>query len=241
MQTEERRACPSCGAENAQGAGFCWQCYTPFAPVAAASRPGAAAMPSAPGWGPAGSPAPPVPVASPRGAGGGGRIVRIVLGVVVALIVGAVVRQQLAPDYHVPDAVAGQPRMQNVFAKNFEQQMVEEGKKYDVDLEAAVYGTTETPDMFVIVANGRAEENSNELFDSFLEGVDSSGLHVDRAGQLTGERGDAEYRCVPLSAGTHQAAACLWREDASVGITFDLSPEGDVTAAFAAAYDAVHA
>jgi hypothetical protein len=45
---------------------------------------------------------------------------------------------------------------------------------------------------------------------------------------------------VPLSARI-QAMACIWREDRSVGMTLDGSPDGDDTAALFAAYDATHA
>jgi len=30
MQTDQERRCSACGADNKQGASFCWRCYAPF-------------------------------------------------------------------------------------------------------------------------------------------------------------------------------------------------------------------
>ena len=38
-----------------------------------------------------------------------------------------------------------------------------------------------------------------------------------------------------------EASACVWREDRSVGMTLDASPDGDLTSALFAAYDETHA
>ena len=166
---------------------------------------------------------------------------RIAIGIVVALLVSGFVRHLLAPSYHVPDTVRGEARIHSAATDRFEHDMIAEGQKDDVTLEAAVYGTGATPDVFFVLANGMAAENTDELFSGFLQGVESAGVSVDRARTITGHHGDAEYRCVPLSGRAIDAAACIWREDASVGLTLDLSPSGDATGALIAAYDATHA
>ena len=122
----------------------------------------------------------------------------------------------------------------------FEQTMTQTGQQNDTPLESAVYGTA-TPDLFFVLANGRAEENADELFSEFLSGAESTGVKVDQSATVTGTHDGAEYRCVPMSAQGLQAAACVWREDHSVGMTLDTSPDGDITSAVIAAYDATHA
>lgn len=232
MQTDQDRRCASCGADNKQGAGFCWRCYTPFAPAAPTRR--APLMPAAPAEG--------APIARPQNkAPTRNRTVRIVVGVVVALVVCSFVRHVLTPTYHVPDSLAGEVRLHDAISAKFEQAMSQTGQEHGIPLEAAVYGTQDQPDVFFVLANGRAEENADELFTEFLSGAESAGITVDRGSTATGTHTDAEYRCVPMSAQGIEASACVWREDRSVGMTLDASPDGDLTSALFAAYDETHA
>ena len=85
------------------------------------------------------------------------------------------------------------------------------------------------------------EENADELFAEFLSGAESAGITVDRGSTVTGTHADTEYRCVPMSAQGIEASACVWREDRSVGMTLDASPDGELTSALFAAYDETHA
>ena len=236
MQVDERRACPSCSADNAQDAEFCWQCYARFVPVPPA--PGAG-QPL--GWGPTGTSAPPLGVPAAQPSPRGGRVARIVVGTVIALVVGAFVRNMLAPDYHVPEAVGGRPRIHDASTDKFERDMIAEGDTEGLEIEAAAYGTGGQPDVLFILVKEQAAENTDQLFDSFLDGIASSGVSVDRNAASTGSHGDAEWRCLPLAAGRLQAVACMWREDATVGMTLDLSPAGDPSEAMVSAYDATHA
>jgi hypothetical protein len=236
MQVEERRACPSCGADNPAEAGFCWQCYASFAP-AQPPKP----LPTTAGWGPTGTPAPPAPVSSAARAGGAGRFVKMAVGVVVGLVVAATVRNMLTPDYHVPETIGTMPRIQSAATDDFEQQMRAEGSKEQIDLEAAAYGRGVEPEIFFVLANGSAVENTDELFREFLDGMESAGATIDRADAVTGSHEGAEFRCIPVHARTLTAAACIWREDASVGLTMDLDAGTDITETITAAYDASHA
>jgi hypothetical protein len=232
MQTDQDRRCASCGADNTQGASFCWRCYTPFAPAAPTRS--APLMPAAPAQG--------APIARPsQTAPTRTRTVRIVVAVVVALVLGAFVRHMLTPTYHVPDTIAGEVRLHDAVSAKFEQSMSQTGQEHDIALEAAVYGTEDHPDVFFVLANGRAEENADELFSEFLRGAESAGITVDRGSTVTGTHADAEYRCVPMSAQGIEASACVWREDGSVGMTLDASPDGDLTSVLLAAYDETHA
>jgi hypothetical protein len=238
MQVDERRACPSCSADNAHDAEFCWQCYARFVPVPPAPTAGQPL-----GWGPSGTPAPSgaVGTPAPAPASRGGSIVKAVVGIVVVLVVGAVVRNLLTPNYHVPEAVGGQPRIHDATTARLEQDMMAEGDKSGLKIEAAVYGANGDPDVLFILVNGQAAENTDELFASFLDGIAASGVTVDRNAATTGSYHGAEWRCLPLTASRLDTVACMWREDASVGMTLDLSPVSDPSEAMVAAYDATHA
>ncbi len=247
MQVEERRACPTCGADNPDEAAFCWQCFAPFMPAPAMPGPGAGTrtpVPAAPnGWGPGGTPAPTsanLPPGGAANAGRNGRIVKVVVGVVVALAVSGFVRNLLSSEYHVPGSIGGMPRINNADTAQFERDMAAEGEKEGLTIEAAVYGASDTPDVLFILVNGKAAENTDELFNSFLDGIATSGVTVERSNATTGSYGDAEFRCLPLAANGVEPVACIWREDASVGMTLDLTPESDAGGALKAAYDATH-
>ena len=236
MQVDERRACPSCSADNPQDAEFCWQCYARFVPELPAPGVGHPL-----GWGPTGTPAPPLGAPAVQPSPRGGRVARIIVGAVVALVVGGFVRNLLAPDYHVPEAVGGRPRIHDATTDKFERDMIAEGDTEGLEIEAAAYGTGGQPDVLFILVKEQAAENTDELFSSFLDGIASSGVTVDRNAASTGAHGDAEWRCLPLAAGRLQAVACMWGEDATVGMTLDLSPDGDPPEALFSAYDATHA
>lgn len=232
MQTDQERRCASCGADNKAGAGFCWKCYAPFAPAAATRN--IPRMPAAPASG--------APIATPAPTTRSkGTVVKIVLGLIAALIAGAAVQHVMNPTYHVPESIAGEPRIHNAVSATFEQSMAQTGQQYDVPIESAVYGTEASPDLFFVLANGRAQEDADELFTKFLSGAESAGVNVDQSATVTGSHEGADYRCVPMSAQGIEAAACVWREDRSVGMTLDASPDGDITSAIVAAYDATHA
>jgi hypothetical protein len=246
MQTEQERRCSSCGADNKVGASFCWRCYAPFGPATSAFAAAASAtrtqagstsrtpvMPAAP--------QPGAPIAAPTPKRSRLRAAQIVLGLVVALVVGGIVQHMLNPTYHVPESIAGEPRLNNAVSAKFEQTMTQTGQQSDITLESAVYGTDTSPDLFFVLANGHAEENADELFSEFLSGAESAGIKVDETATVTGTHDGADYRCVPMSAQGIEAAACVWREDHSVGMTLDTSPVGDITSGLITAYDATHA
>jgi hypothetical protein len=147
----------------------------------------------------------------------------------------------MRPDYHVPAALPGMQRIQNAQTEDFQRRMQAEGSRNDIALETAVYGPATAPQVYLVLANGTAAEDTDTLFRKFLGGAESSGAVVDRAAQVTGSHADAEWRCVPVRAPGVTAAVCMWREDASVGMTLDLDPGEDLSGALLAAYDASHA
>jgi hypothetical protein len=132
-------------------------------------------------------------------------------------------------------------RIHDVQADEFERRMQQEGAENDMDLESAVYGVSSAPRVYFVLANGQADEDTDALFREFLSGVEQSGATVEREAQLHGSYAGAEWRCVPVHAASLTAAVCMWREDASVGMTLDLDPSSDVSATLLDAYDASHA
>lgn len=211
MQAEDRSLCPSCGAENPRSAGFCWQCYSSF------TRPGVSVSPSMP-------PPPAMPAQA-----GPSKAARIAVAVVTSLVAMFGVRFLFHKSPSLPDSLNGQPRMTTQVVKDFERQMVEDGKSSNLEVAAAGYGTGTTPSFLVMLIHGRAIESTDELFDRFVDGMASGGATVDRAGTRSGQRDGTEYRCVPVTPPQGQAAACMWRDDGTVGIVLDLDAGVDTT------------
>lgn len=111
----------------------------------------------------------------------------------------------------------------------FEEQMADQGEAYDMKLDAAAYGTGATPAFLVMLVEGQAIETTDELFDSLVQGMAQGGANVDESATDSGERNGTEYRCVPFVGTPVGAAACMWREDDTVGIVVDLSAGIDDT------------
>ena len=227
MQVEERKACLSCGTDNPGTVDFCWKCYTAFAPPVPA-HPG---MPLRPG---VGMPLPPSTQASsgiqgPAKPAGASLVVRIVVGVFAALLGMYGVRLLFDRGPSLPDELAGQPRLTTQAIRDFEEQMAVQGKDYDLKVAAAAYGTGATPAFLVMLAKGRAVESTDELFDSLVQGMAQGGAIVNESATDSGERSGTEFRCVPFSGGAVNAAACMWRDDGTVGIVLDLSAGIDET------------
>jgi hypothetical protein len=162
--------------------------------------------------------------------------------VIVALVTAALVRGWLGgSEVHLPDAIGSRTRIQDTTAQSFEDQMADLGDQEDVEMQGAVYGKGGSPDLFLVLVPGTAAEGTDELFGYFVDGIGSAGVTVHEDRTTTGTHGDAEYRCIPLSAQGVSAAACMWREDGSVGMTLDLTADGDGSTSMAQAYDAAHA
>lgn len=227
MQVEERKACPSCGTDNPGTVDFCWKCYTAFA-VPVSTRPG---IPLRPGVGM------PLPPSMPQTSGVPGTVkpagvslaARIVVGLLAAFLGMYGVRFLFDREPSLPDELAGQPRLTTQAISDFEEQMADQGKDYDLEVAAAAYGTGATPAFLVMLVQGRAIESTDELFDSLVQGMAQGGATVNESATDSGERSGTEYRCVPFAGGAVNAAACMWRDDGTVGIVLDLSGGIDET------------
>ncbi|HTG46114.1 MAG TPA: hypothetical protein VK646_00485 [Actinomycetota bacterium] len=223
MQVDEKRACPSCGAENGPEADFCWKCYARFVPPP--PPPGRPGMAGIPGFGRMPQPEPafqPTAVPPTTSRGGGSSIVKALIGVAVAAVAAFAVHAVFfAGGAHLPDSVAGRPRLTTQSAKDFEKDMKDIGARDDLDVVAGAYGNGAQPDFLVMLVSGRSVESTDQLFDDFVGGIEKSGATVDRTGDVAETHDGTDYRCVPVSGNDTTAAACMWREDGSVGIVLD--------------------
>lgn len=210
MQTEERSICPSCGGDNPKGAAFCWRCYASF--------PTMSRMPGAPSM-----PAPPASTTGPS------TLARIVVGAAASFIAVFGVRAVLDRGPSLPDVLAGTPRITTQDVKDFEKQMVDSGKRYDLDVVAGAYGTGAVPTFVVLLIDGRTTEATDDIFSEFVDGMASGGATVQASATESGQHEGLEYRCVPVVAPQIEAAACMWRDDGSVGIVFRLGAGIDET------------
>jgi hypothetical protein len=230
MQVEDKRACPSCGTDNAAASSYCWKCFANI-PTADgqpyASRPGMPNPPEAasqigspwlrPGL-PTEIPAP-VPAQPPKRSKALSTIVSVVVGAVAVFGVRTLLDGG-APA--LPDTIAGSPRMTDGMAQSFEDEMAKQAGTFGLDVAAGIYGSS-APEFFVILVDDAAAETTDQLFDSFVSGMSQAGASVDTNAGQSGPLGDAEFRCVPVSAPGVNAGACMWRSESDVGIVLQLN------------------
>lgn len=135
MQTEAKRACPSCGAENPVGGEFCWQCYARFQPPAPPARPGRPDLSPALGV----STAPAVPAPQRRRPSS---VVRLGVGLVAAAV-GYLMVQAVFGSSHasLPDSVAGLPRITSPAVTQLTDQVQAQGDDWNLDVQVGGYGT----------------------------------------------------------------------------------------------------
>jgi hypothetical protein len=220
MQVEQRRACVSCGSENAPDAAFCWRCLTPCGqtpPVPGRPVGQERSLPPPPGsW------APPTPPQAPRRAGSS-KLAGAVVSIVAAAAGYFGVQFLMGAGVELPDTLAGAQRLTDPESKRFESFTVDEGDRYHIDAEGGVYGSPAAPEFFVILVEGSAVETTDQLFDALVLGFSQGGAVVDESDVRSGTRGGSEYRCVAATAGPQTSTACMWRDDDTVGIVFELS------------------
>lgn len=217
MQVEQKRACASCGSENAPDAGFCWRCLTPFAPAPPAPvGAGATGLPPAPvPWGP--------PLERPaEQRRSPSRVVRVVVSLAAAVGGYLGVQYLMGPSLALPDTLAGSQRLTDAESQRFEKYMADEGDRYGIDAEGGVYGSAVGPRFFVILVDAAAIETTDQLFDALITGFSQAGAVVDQDGTKSGHRGSSEFRCAGARADAASAVACMWRDDGNVGIVVEV-------------------
>ena len=222
MQVEQRRACTSCGSENAPDAGFCWRCLVPLVqvpppPGTASGSPGARVPPAPVSWSP--------PPLGPAKRGSSPKLVRVIVSLVAAIAGYFGVQYLVGPSLSLPDTLAGHERLSDPESQRFERYAAEEGDRYGIDAEGGVYGSPLTPAFFVILVDAAAAETTDQLFDALVTGFSQAGAVVDQADARSGTRRGSDYRCVRAAAGTETAVACMWRDDDNVGIVLEMSED----------------
>jgi hypothetical protein len=226
MQTEEKRTCTGCGAANTPEATHCWQCFAAFAvPVPPVPDEATAGPPRfRPGFAPP-APVTPLPVArSGSTTSGASWVLRSVIGLIAAFAAYMGVQRVLMGGLEMPESVAGVTRMHDAATTDFEEQMQAEADRFDMDVEAAAFGTIGAPDFLLVVVNGSSSDSTDEMFDEFVSGITEGGATVDdltRKGELDG----ASYRCVGAEAVGTGIGTCMWRADDHAGFVLDLDSD----------------
>jgi hypothetical protein len=178
----DERACPSCGAQNAVTAEYCWQCFTRFAGPApdARERPARGAiLTAALGTGPgAGTPSAALtepatmtrwqPQHSTRGDRFTGVALKILVGLLAALVAFLGYRW-LTRGFELPDEVAGQPRMEGELVESFEDLIEGFGSLGDVEFQIGLYGTL-APAYYLAVAEVPDGQDFVQAYEEFVTG-----------------------------------------------------------------------
>ena len=216
MQFEQKRACASCGSENAPDARFCWRCLTPFAP---APPPPVGArltgLPPPATW-------PPALERSPEPRRAPSTAVRVLVSLAAAAGGYLGVQYLMGPSLALPDTLAGSQRLTDTESQRFERSMADEGERYGIDAEGGVYGSAIGPRFFVILVDAAAVETTDQLFDALVSGFSQAGAVVDQDGTNSGRRGSSEFRCAGARAEAGSAVACMWRDHGNVGIVVEV-------------------
>ena len=118
MQVEEKRACTSCGSENAPDAGFCWRCLVPFAqvpppPGVSSGSPGARVPPAPVSWSPASQ--------GSAKRGSSPKVVRAIVALVAGVAGYFGVQHLMGSSLSLPDTLAGHERLTDPESQRFEQ------------------------------------------------------------------------------------------------------------------------
>jgi hypothetical protein len=214
MQTQDRRACASCGAANTLDAPNCWQCFARF--DAAMPEPPAAGTPRfRPGFPP---PTPtPAPVAAATSAGPS-RLVAVLVAAVAAvggfLLVG---RLMGGGEAELPDTLGGFERRHDQLATQAEEQMATSLAGFDVSYDTGLYGEGPVPEFAVVLVEGRLEGETADMFEGSVTGFSQAGAEVVSEGAEATLDG-ATHRCVGLRAQGAELGACMWRGDDGAGV-----------------------
>jgi hypothetical protein len=173
------------------------------------ARPGAARMPS-----------PPTKVS------GSTRPLGKIAALVVSLVVGLGIYGLFhRGGVHFPDELAGSSRITTPEVKKLESNIENSSSGvFDAHPEVAVYGRDGVPQFLVAAGAARTVETTDELFDAYVSGLESSGGTVDAAGETSGTRDGAEYRCAATIAPV-ASWHCLWRDDESFGVVISLDDD----------------
>lgn len=205
----DERACPSCGAQNAVSAEYCWQCFARFAGAPSGtpeppSRRGA--LTAALGTGPsAGTPSAVLsePATMTRWQPQhstdrmAGLAVKVLVGLLAALV-GFLGYRWLTRGFDLPDEVGGQPRMEGRLVEEFEDLVDSLVGVLDVEVHMGIYGSG-VPVYMLMAAEVPDGQDVGMFYEGFVTG----------AGTSTGPADPNTVTCVEMPGGTG-GAQCSW-------------------------------
>jgi hypothetical protein len=152
-----------------------------------------------------------------------GKIIAIVASVAVGLGVYSLLHRG---GIDFPDELAGSSRITTPEVKRLESNIEHSSKGvFEAHPAVAVYGRDGVPQFLVAAGAAQTVETTDELFDAYVSALGSSGGTVDAAGETSGTRAGADYRCTATTAPV-ASAHCLWRDDESFGVVISL--DGDL-------------
>jgi hypothetical protein len=215
----DERACPSCGAQNAATAEYCWQCFARFdAPVtgtAPATPSRGSSLAVAIGTGPgAGTPSAVItePATMTKWQPQHSTTVDRVAGwavkglvMVLAALVGFFAYQWLTRGLQLPDEVAGQARMEGELVDGFQGLMDSLTGVFDVEVDMAIYGPG-FPVYLLMAAEVPDGQNVNGFYEGFVAG----------AGTSIGPADPDGVTCLAMPGGAGTGAQCSWVIDETV-------------------------
>ena len=215
----DERACPSCGAQNAATAEYCWQCFARFDAPPASTAPitpsRGSSLAAAIGTGPgAGTPSAVIaepatmtkwqPQHSTTGDRVAGWAVKGLVMVLAALVAFFAFRW-LTGGLELPDQVAGQARMEGELVEGFQDLMDSLTGVFDVEVDMAIYGPG-----FPVYLLMAAEVPEGQDVTGFYEGF------VTGAGTSTGPADPDAVTCLAMPGGAGTGAQCSWVIDETV-------------------------
>jgi hypothetical protein len=183
---------------------------TPLPPPGQDATPGAMPPPADPGWA-AGVPtamATPPPRKSKTGS-----IIGILVVVIAALAIGGYLLTKSAhKTATLQETAAGIPRLHDATATQLEQQFKSQ-RIAGLQFQVALYGTTGSPGMIVMVTDQAPSGDIEKDFADFSTGfATTSSGSIDQSQKVSQTRGGIRFVCAPATIATTQAGVCVWRD-----------------------------
>lgn len=212
------RTCPSCGAQSAADAAYCWQCYARFGGPAgprpetsgASVGPLAAALGRGPGAGtPAAVVSEPATITRWKPSHGSRSEARWVvrgLFLVLAVVGGYFGYRWLFTGFPFPDQIAGVERLDSDQTESLEDMLRSFADMLDAKFQLAVYGSVLAPDYVMYAFEVPDPESMQELLTDL--GVDTGGVP---SGAVEAVLENLPFTCQPLSP--TGGAQCFWSDD----------------------------
>jgi hypothetical protein len=151
--------------------------------------------------------------------------VRIVAGIVGALVLAAIGGAFTKKHFSFPEQIAGTPRMHTAEAQQFETTVDQWGKDSgNLPLKGAAYGAGAHADFLVGAASGDVKNSVDEIEQIVYESVTGQTFSPSSL-TVSGTRDGIEYRCADAGEGS----ICVWREYGSSGFVVAVGRDPNAT------------